>query len=291
MSFAAVEQLKAQYTDKLVEVDPSVPELRRFKGLVGTVKTVNMNGRLLVQFDHPVDIGWYDIDPAYLRIVEGKPKKAAVAKPAEKVAEPASASAPKVPPVPKSEPSKVPASPAAKPAAADAGSKPLSKLEQARQQGAAGKASATPPVASTPASPAAAAPAPGGRPLSKLELARMQGAAGSAKPSVAAPPAATSAPPPAASQPAPAKAATPASSGKPLSKLELARQQGAVGSGGAAANASGSGDSPAASVAPTPPPSATPVSPAAAKPVPKTGPDGKPLSKLELARLQGPFKG
>ncbi|MFN9198896.1 MAG: hypothetical protein ACK5WR_12580, partial [Planctomycetaceae bacterium] len=106
MSFAAVEQLKAQYTDKLVEVDPSVPELRRFKGLVGTVKTVNMNGRLLVQFDHPVDIGWYDIDPAYLRIVAGKPKKATAAKPAEKVAEPPPASAAKVASVAKSEPAK-----------------------------------------------------------------------------------------------------------------------------------------------------------------------------------------
>jgi len=115
MSFAAVEQLKSQYTDKLVEVDPSVPELRRFKGLTGTVKTVNMNGRLLIQFDHPVDIGWYDIDPAYLRIVEGKPKKVTAAKPAE---------APKAE-VAKAVPAK--AAPAAAPAAAApaaAGGKP-----------------------------------------------------------------------------------------------------------------------------------------------------------------------
>ena len=106
MSFAAVEQLKAQYTDRLVEVDPSVPELRRFKGLVGTVKTVNMNGRLLIQFDHPVDIGWYDIDPAYLRIVEGKAKKTAAPKPAEKPAAAPPATAAPVLTAAKSEPAK-----------------------------------------------------------------------------------------------------------------------------------------------------------------------------------------
>lgn len=265
MSFAAVEQLKSQYTDKLVEVDPSVPELRRFKGLVGTVKTVNMNGRLLIQFDHPVDIGWYDIDPAYLRLVEGKAKKATAAKSADKVAEPVPASAAKVAPAPRSEPAKV--APPAQPAAADSGSKPLSKLEQARQQGAAGKPAA--------ASPAAVAPAAGGRPLSKLEMARMQGAAGTAKTPVATPPSASA---------APAKSAAPAAGGKPLSKLELARQQGAAGSGGAAAAPATPG---AAPVTPTPAASA----PSGSKPIPKTGPDGKPLSKLELARLQGPFKG
>ncbi len=280
MSFAAVEQLKSQYTDKLVEVDPSVPELRRFKGLVGTVKTVNMNGRLLVQFDHPVDIGWYDIDPAYLRLVEGKAKKISAAKPAENATEPVSAGSVKAAPAPKSEPAKVAPAPAAKPAATDSGSKPLSKLEQARQQGAAGKPAAA-PSAAAPTTPSAAPPATGGRPLSKLEMARMQGAAGSAKAPAAEAPAAPSAPPP------PAKPAAAAAGGKPLSKLELARQQGAVGSGGAAAAPS----TPAAApVAPAPAPSAA-SAPSGAKPIPKTGPDGKPLSKLELARLQGPFKG
>ena len=58
MSFELVEKLKKQYTDKYVEVDAGVPELRRFKGLTGVVKTVNMGGRALVQFDHPVDISW-----------------------------------------------------------------------------------------------------------------------------------------------------------------------------------------------------------------------------------------
>lgn len=290
MSFAAVEQLKAQYTDKLVEVDPSIPELRRFKGLVGTVKTVNMNGRLLIQFDHPVDIGWYDIDPAYLRIVEGKAKPTAAAKPAEKVAESPPASASKGPPVAKSEPAKPVLSAAPRGAAVASGAKPLSKLEQARQQGAAGKSATSPPAASAAApAPAAAASAAGGRPLSKLEMARMQGAAGSAKGAPAAPAPAPSATPVPATPPAPVKAATPPSGGKPLSKLEQARQQGAFGSGAAATTPAAAQSAPAPASAPAPSPA--PVATSAAKSIPKTGPDGKPLSKLELARLQGPFKG
>ncbi len=61
---AEIEQLKQQWTNKQVKVDTSRPELRRFAGLVGTVITVNMNGKCLVNFQE----GWgrYDIDPAYL---------------------------------------------------------------------------------------------------------------------------------------------------------------------------------------------------------------------------------
>src|SRR5579864_540337 len=76
MSFEQVERLKKQYTDKYVEVDAAVSELRRFKGLTGVVKTVNMSGRALVQFEHPVDISWYDIDPSYLKVVDKPVKKA-----------------------------------------------------------------------------------------------------------------------------------------------------------------------------------------------------------------------
>jgi len=38
MTFAEIERLKAELTDRTVAVDPSVPELRRFQGLIGTVK-------------------------------------------------------------------------------------------------------------------------------------------------------------------------------------------------------------------------------------------------------------
>ena len=77
MSFDQVETLKKQLTDKYVVVDAAVPELRRFKGLTGTIKTVNFSGRALVQFDGPADIGWYDIDPSYLQVIDAPAKKAA----------------------------------------------------------------------------------------------------------------------------------------------------------------------------------------------------------------------
>lgn len=73
------ERLKAELTDKYVIVAEGVPELRRFVGLTGTVKTVNMACRGLVQFNGPVDISWYDIDPSFLKVVDAPlPKKAEV---------------------------------------------------------------------------------------------------------------------------------------------------------------------------------------------------------------------
>ncbi len=190
MLIADAEVLKKQLTDKYVVVNQSVPELRRFVGLTGRVKTVNMNCRALVEFDGPVDISWYDIDPAFLTVVDApqpkekaKPKKAAAAKTAEKKT-----------PAKGANPLEMARKQGA--AAAGSGEKKLSPLEMARQQGAAGNA------------PAAASAE---KKLSPLELARQQGAAGGKS--------ADSAP-----SPAPAPAATE----KKLSPLELARQQGAV---------------------------------------------------------------
>src|SRR5690606_36171148 len=141
------EKLKDELTDKYVVVMDGVPELKRFVGRTGMVKTVNMSGRALVQFDAPADISWYEIDPSYLTVIDAPlPKKAAAKQTDEKSAA---------------------QKPASKPAAkAKSG---LSPLEMARQQGAAGDA---------PAKPAPAADA--GKKLSPLELARQQGAAGSA---------------------------------------------------------------------------------------------------------------
>ncbi len=209
MSFETVERLKQDYTDKWVTVDTATPELRRFVGLSGQIKTVNMNGRALVQFDNPVDISWYDIDLSYLKVINGPlPKKVA-----EKHAEPAEKKA---------------AAPAAKPAVP--GGK--SPLELAREQAAAKAAGGAP----------AAAPA-GDKPLSKLEMARQQAAAAKARAAGGATPdpaaevtAAPAEPAPAPVVAAPAPAAAPATTaaapmvgedGKPLSKLEMARRQGA----------------------------------------------------------------
>src|SRR5579859_2937834 len=104
MPFEQVETLKRRYTDKWVEVDAAVPELRRFKGLTGVVKTVNMSGRALVQFEHPVDISWYDIEPSYLKVVDQPVKKLEPAKHAAEATTPAG---------------EAKAAPAAKPAAGD----------------------------------------------------------------------------------------------------------------------------------------------------------------------------
>ena len=90
MALQQIEKLKQEYTDKYVAVDAARPELARFKDLVGRVKTVNMSGRALVEF-HGVDIGWYDIEIDFLKVVDKPPEKtpAAKAKPAPKKAPPA----------------------------------------------------------------------------------------------------------------------------------------------------------------------------------------------------------
>lgn len=102
--FDRIEKLKAEWTDKYVVIDSPAPELSRFASTTGTVKTVNMNGRCLVEFDQFNNIGWYDIDPSALKIVpaplpkrveeKAKPAKtAASAKPAAVAAKPAAVAA------------------------------------------------------------------------------------------------------------------------------------------------------------------------------------------------------
>lgn len=66
MSIQRAEELKREWTDRFVTVRKGVAELRRFEGFVGQVRTVNMNGRALVEFGGSADIGWYDIDPQFL---------------------------------------------------------------------------------------------------------------------------------------------------------------------------------------------------------------------------------
>jgi hypothetical protein len=75
--FEQIEKMKRQYTDKYVVVDATRPELARFRDAVGRVKTVNMSGRALVEFDdYHLNIGWYDIDPEFLTVVDKPPPKA-----------------------------------------------------------------------------------------------------------------------------------------------------------------------------------------------------------------------
>ena len=86
MIFEHIEKLKGDYTDKYVVVDEARPELRRFRNMTGTVRTVNMNGHALVEFDEYNNIAWYDINLDYLKVIDKplpKPEKSA-AKPAAK---------------------------------------------------------------------------------------------------------------------------------------------------------------------------------------------------------------
>ncbi len=80
MSRETIERLRQQYTDQYVVVDASRPELARFQGMTGRVKTVNMNGRALVEFGGAGNRGWYDIAPEFLTIVDGVPAERAAPK-------------------------------------------------------------------------------------------------------------------------------------------------------------------------------------------------------------------
>ncbi len=257
MTIQIAEQRKKELTDKYVVVTAETPELKRFDGLTGTVKTVNMNGRALVQFDGPVDISWYDIDPDFLTIIDAPlPKK-------EKVTEAKKAAPAKKAPAGKAKGGKSPlelareqATGGAKAKAAPAsGDKKLSPLEMARSQGSTGSSSAKPAAAPS----TKPAPAESGKKLSPLELARQQGAAGSSK----------SAP----ESDAPQQKATPQpTSDKKLSPLELARQQGAMGSRPSTSEE----EAPAVEEA---------------TPAKSTTADDANLSPLELARKQGAPQG
>lgn len=206
------EQLKTELTDKWVVVSAASPELKRFAALTGRVRTVNMNCRALVEFDNGIDIGWYDIDPGFLTVVDGPRPKVAAEK-AEKAEKPARAAA---------------AAPAtAAPAAA--GGSAMDKIRAAAGKPAAAPAAA-PAAGGSPldkiraagAKPAAApAPAGGGSPLDKIRAAKKPAA--EVEPAVPEPAAANAAVSAPAAPVAPAAAAP--LTGSPLDRI---RAQGAV---------------------------------------------------------------
>ena len=70
MVFEHIRKLQQEYSDKFVVVDEQRPELRRFQGLTGSVKTVNLSGMALVEFAGNPNIGWYDIDIDYLKVID-----------------------------------------------------------------------------------------------------------------------------------------------------------------------------------------------------------------------------
>ena len=190
--FDQVQSLQREWTDQFVQVDDSIAELKRFAGLTGQVKTVNMSGQALVEFDGSEDIGWYDIHPQFLTVIEVE-EEVEVQTEAETETT-AAAPAKTAPPAEAAD-----EAPAAEAAPAVDTSK-LSPLELARMQDVGGAAAA--PAAKKEASEAPAEKAPAKQKpaetlaapqaadtssLSPLELARMQDAGGDAPAAAAAP--------------------------------------------------------------------------------------------------------
>jgi hypothetical protein len=156
-----IEQMKRDFTDKYVLVDGTRPELARFRDVVGRVKTVNMNGRALVEFDeYHLNIGWYDIAPEFLKVVDKPPpkeKKVEAKKPAAKAeAKPVAAK---------------PTGPAPK-----GGKQSVADILAAARGGKPGAAPAAKPT-TTAAAPKAAAPAAPKADRSKMSVADMIAAA------------------------------------------------------------------------------------------------------------------
>jgi hypothetical protein len=152
--FDVIERLKAEWTDKYVVVASRAPELARFASTTGIVKTVNMNGRCLVEFDQFNNIGWYDIDPSCLKIV---PKP--LPKPAETKEKPAKAAAKAAAPKPAAKPAAGAKASTADILAAARGKAAAAKPAGEAKPAAAGKLSTADILARARAAKAAAAPA------------------------------------------------------------------------------------------------------------------------------------
>ncbi len=83
-----IEQLQQEYTDQYVIVEGGPPEMAQLRNRVGRVKTINMNGRALIQFEG-ADKSRHDVELDYVKVVdkpEPEPEKAA-SKPTTKGAE------------------------------------------------------------------------------------------------------------------------------------------------------------------------------------------------------------
>jgi hypothetical protein len=169
--FDVIERLKSEWTDKYVVIASPAPELARFAKTTGQVKTVNMNGRCLVEFDQFNNIGWYDIDPSALKIVpkplpkppEEKPAKAAApAKPAGE--KPAAKTAAKPAAAGKPSTADILAAARAKSGGAAAPAKPAGAKPSTAEILAAARAKKAPAEAAPVAEPAAEEAAPAAEP-------------------------------------------------------------------------------------------------------------------------------
>lgn len=185
-----VEKAKRKYTDQYVAIASRRPELMRFAGLVGQVKTVNMSGRALVEWQHYYDnIGWYDIDLRDLMIVPKPPepevvKPAAAAKtndgkPSEAAAKSETATKPALSPLELLRQQAAAKKEAEAPNGETASTpeKKLSPIELLRQQAAAKKAATEGAPQSENTVENKSAPTPPAKKLSPIEILRQQAAA------------------------------------------------------------------------------------------------------------------
>ena len=153
--YEQIEALKQAWTNRYVAVDADRPELRRFEGLTGTVKTVNMNGRALVQFDGHANIGWYDIELPFLTPLDAPLPKLSAEDKKAKAGGAATAGAAK----PAAKVGGTAAATGSKPAAKPSGARPsvADMLKMAREQGAIKGGSSPTPVSANVAETAASA--------------------------------------------------------------------------------------------------------------------------------------
>lgn len=222
MVFPNIEKIKQDYTDKYVVVDPQRPELARFADVVGQVKTVNMSGRALVEFlDYHLNIGWYDIELEFLKVVDKPLPKEKTEKPVPKKPQdkPEGKAAPTTGDKQIADAAKAPAGATSK---EGSGAKPSTADILAKLKGGAGAAPAAPAAKKEAPAPAADAPpaeagAPGKVDRAKMSVADMIAAA---KGGAAAAPAAKSEPAPVPkAEPAPV-AKAPAAEAAPTPKSE-----------------------------------------------------------------------
>ena len=129
MDDATITQLKQEWTGKQVAIDPSAPSNRRFSGRIGTVVTINMNGRALVRFADTLDTAWFDLPIEVLSVVA--PATDEVYPPPAPPADEAG-TAEELPPQQADESDRSPPAPAVRPSTATI-------LEMARRQGAGGE--------------------------------------------------------------------------------------------------------------------------------------------------------
>lgn len=124
-----VDQLKKEWTKKQVTIDPTAASNRRFTGRVGTVVTVNMNGRALVRFADTLDTCWFDLPIECLIVHDEAADENREPDPLAVPSKDDAATAPELPPQQSDESDRSPPSPPVRRST-------MSILEMARRQGA-----------------------------------------------------------------------------------------------------------------------------------------------------------